>query len=220
MMHFENQPSRSGLMNPRIYPINSEKSDATHARLVFAAVLFADIKGFTRFCQSVDPCVAFHTLSTFHQRMAEVVAEYSTTVTTNAGDEVMAAWCGTPSAVSSTALRCGFAMLESIDAWNREDVSLRPGLNIGVGLHAGPVILGRIPGLRESRMSVFGDTVNTASRLEHMTRIYPTDLIASDELVRVVCKHSLSETGINRLHSAITTTIRDRTGLLSIRIAI
>ncbi len=206
MMHFENQPGRSDLMNPRIYPINSEKSDATHARLVFAAVLFADIKGFTRFCQSVDPCVAFQTLSTFHQRMAEVVAEYSTTVTMNTGDEVMAAWCGTPSDVSSTALRCRLcnAGVDGCPGTARMFLcGLR--LNIGVGLHAGPVILGRIPGLRESRMSVFGDTVNTASRLEHMTRIYPTDLIASDQLVRVVCKHSPSETGINRLHTAITT---------------
>ena len=110
-------------------------------------------------------------------------------------------------------------MLESVEAWNREDRSHRPSLNIGVGLHAGPVVLGEIPGLSERRMSVFGDTVNTASRLEQMTRAYSTDLIASDELVRLASAITPVESDANRLHSAITAKVRDRAGLLSIRIS-
>jgi class 3 adenylate cyclase len=213
MLGVENLASHSN------YPIAFEMGANRDAKLVFASVVFADIKGFTRFCQAVDLPSAFHTLSAFHRRMTQVVSEFSATVITNSGDEVMAAWCGTPSFVSSKALRCGFAMLESVEAWNREDSSLRPDLNIGVGIHAGPVVLGQIPGLSESRMSVFGDTVNTASRLEQMTRAYSTDLIASDELVRLASATASAENGANRLHSAITAKVRDRAGLLSIRIS-
>ncbi|WP_417020983.1 adenylate/guanylate cyclase domain-containing protein [Candidatus Phyllobacterium onerii] len=212
MLRVENHAGRSHCPTPF-------EMDSRDAKLVFASALFADIKGFTRFCQAVDLPSAFHALSTFHRRMAQVVSGFSATVITNTGDEVMAAWCGTPSAVASKALRCGFAMLESVEAWNREDSSRRPGLNIGVGLHAGPVVLGQIPGLSESRMSVFGDTVNTASRLEQMTRAYSTDLIASDELVRMASAITTAERGSNRLHSAITAKVRDRAGLLSIRIS-
>jgi class 3 adenylate cyclase len=213
MLRVENHASRNN------YPVPFEMDDNRDAKLVFASVLFADIKGFTRFWQAVDLPLAFHTLSAFHRRMAQVVSGFSATVITNTGDEVMAAWCGTPSVVSSKALRCGFAMLESLEAWNREDRSVRPDLNIGVGLHAGPVVLGHIPGLSESRMSVFGDTVNTASRLEQMTRAYSTDLIASEELVRMASAIAPAKSGTNRLHPAITAKVRDRAGLLSIRIS-
>ncbi|CAN7324480.1 adenylate/guanylate cyclase domain-containing protein [Phyllobacterium sp. LjRoot231] len=203
---------------PLSYPTISQLDDSPDVKVVYAAVLFADIKGFTRFCQSVDLSTAFHTLSVFHQRMARVISSYAQTVTTKAGDEVMAAWCGEPSIVTTKALRCGFAMLETMRAWNNEDFSSRQALNIGIGVHAGPVVLGRIPG--ESRMSVFGDTVNTASRLEQMTRTYSTDLIASDELVSTAYSRTPFEVGPSRFCPSVTIKVRDRAGSLPIRIAV
>jgi len=215
-MQTENSMSEPGY--PVNYPAVSRLDHNPDVKLVYAAVLFADIKGFTRFCQSVDLSTAFHTLSVFHQRMARVISSYAQTVTTSAGDEVMAAWCGEPSLVTTKALRCGFTMLEAMSAWNSEDVSSRQALNIGIGVHAGPVILGRIPG--ESRMSVFGDTVNIASRLEQMTRAYSTDLIASDELVSTAYSYTRSEVGPSRFCPSVTIKVRDRAGSLPIRIAV
>ena len=85
---------------------------------VFAAVLFADIKGFTRFCQSVDLHTAFHTLSAFHQRMARIISRHPGSITANVGDEVMAAWCGEPSSVALKALQmriCNAGIDETVE---------------------------------------------------------------------------------------------------------
>ena len=216
MMQYENLTARHGVGHLQNHPIVASGDDAPETPLVFAAVLFADIKGFTRFCQLVDPQTAFRMLSTFHERMAEVVADHSATLTAATGDEVMAAWCGTPSRVAAKALRCGYAMLETVSEFNQNEAFLAFDLKIGVGIHAGSVILGRIPG--SANLSVYGDTVNIASRLEQMTRGYDTDLIVSEELLQ---KAALLPQAIEteRLRTAITTTLRDRKGSIKIRVA-
>jgi class 3 adenylate cyclase len=219
MMQIENRMNQNGVRDTRNYPAVFQLDNNSEVKVVFAAVLFADIKGFTRFCQSVDLHTAFHTLSAFHQRMGRIISRHPGTITANVGDEVMAAWCGEPSSVALKALRCGFAMLESMRLWNGENSS-RQSLDIGIGIHAGPVALGCIPATRDSRMSVFGDTVNIASRLEQMTRVYSTDLIASDELVKTVAAYAPSEVGPRRFQPSITAKIRERVGLLPIRIAV
>jgi len=214
-MQLEKTSASHGMDKFRSYPAHCYGGATHEAPLLFAAVLFADIKGFTRFCQSVDPYTAFRVLSTFHERMAEVISDHSATVTAVAGDEVMAAWCGTPSSVAAKALRCGNAMLKTVSEFNSEEAFLPFDLSIGVGIHAGHVILGRVPGSLNN--SVYGDTVNIASRLEQMTRTYQTDLIVSDELVQMAALSHKIET--QRLWSPITATLRDRKGAIKIRIA-
>ena len=110
-------------------------------------------------------------------------------------------------------------MLESTRIWNGEARSPEQALNIGIGIHAGPVALGRISRTCDNRMSVFGDTVNIASRLQEMTRAYSTDMIVSDELVKMASVHAPSEVYSGRFQPAVTTRIRNRAGLLPIRIA-
>lgn len=216
MMHLDTTSARHGMENFRNYPAVADLEDAPGAPLVFAAVLFADIKGYTRFCQSVDPHTAFRTLSTFHEQMADIISDHSATVMTARGDEVMAAWCGTPSSVAAKALRCGFAMLGAVAALSRNNAFPPYDLNIGVGIHAGHVVVGQIPGI--SDLSVYGDTVNIASRLEQLTRTYQTDLIVSEEVVqRAIPLQQTME--MNRFHSPIATTLRDRNGSIKIRIA-
>jgi adenylate cyclase len=51
---------------------------------------------------------------------------------------------------------------------------------MGVGLHTGPAVLGRVGGERSARLTALGDTVNTASRLEGMTKEFGSMLVASE----------------------------------------
>lgn len=219
MMQIDSSMNHNGFADRGNYRAVFQLDYHGDVKEVFAAVLFADIKGFTRFCQSVDLHTAFHTLSAFHQRMARIISRHPGSITANVGDEVMAAWCGEPSSVALKALRCGFAMLESMKLWN-SDNSARHSLDIGIGIHAGPVALGRIAATRDSPMSVFGDTVNVASRLEQMTRAYSTDLIVSDELAKTVAAYAPTEVGPERFQPSIRANIRERVGLLAIRIAV
>ena len=84
-------------------------------------------------------------------------------------------------------MRCAFAMLASLELWNVErEQRGEPRLRMWIGAHFGPAVLGDIGNERNMAFAVVGDTVNTASRLQALTREMQSDLIASDVLVTAV----------------------------------
>ena len=56
-------------------------------------------------------------------------------------------------------------------------------LRIGIGLHAGPTIVGEMGYGRAAQLTAIGDTVNTASRLETLTKEFGAELVVSQELL-------------------------------------
>ncbi|MGL4962269.1 MAG: adenylate/guanylate cyclase domain-containing protein [Inquilinus sp.] len=187
-------------------------------RSAFAAVLFADIVGFTRLCQTLEPAGTFALLSGFHQRMAEAAAEHGATIGDPIGDGIMAVWCGPAPAAARAALRCGFAMLEAIEDWNRARRDGLP-LSIGVGLHAGTVMIGRVGAAGHDKLGAFGDTVNVAHRLERLTRTRRSDIIVSEELFRAVADHAPSERRLAHFPVVCSAEIPGRAEGLAIRMA-
>ena len=81
-------------------------------------------------------------------------------------------------------IRCGIDLLKSLKTLNIElsknyDVEI----SIGIGIHYGPVVLGTIGNEYRMEGTVIGDTVNTASRLEALTKTLKTPLLVSGEVV-------------------------------------
>lgn len=188
-------------------------------RSAFAAVLFADIVGFTRLCEALEPAGAFALLSGFHHRMAQAAAGHGAAIADPIGDGMMAVWCGPAPAAARSALRCGFAMLEAIEEWNRARRDGLP-LRIGVGLHAGAVMIGRVGAAGHDKLGAFGDTVNIAHRLERMTRTHRTDIIVSDDLFQAVADHPPPDGRLARFPAVRRTHIPGRAGGLAIRAAV
>ncbi|MGK9166627.1 adenylate/guanylate cyclase domain-containing protein [Inquilinus limosus] len=188
-------------------------------RAAFAAVLFADIVGFTRLCETLEPAGTFALLSGFHHRMAQAVAGHGAAIADPIGDGVMAVWCGPAPAAARSALRCGFAMLEAIEDWNRARRDGLP-LRIGVGLHAGAVMIGRVGAAGHDKLGAFGDTVNVAHRLERMTRTHRTDIIVSDDLFQAVADHAPADSRLARFPTVRRTHIPGRAEGLAIRAAV
>ena len=126
------------------------------------------------------------TLREFHALMEQEVFGHSGTLDKYLGDGLMATF-GTPfvgQADAINALRCAQAMMAAADRWNnRRNTAGEPPIRVSFGLHYGPVVLGDI-GLTRLEFAVIGSTVNTASRLEALTRALDCALVASDDLVR------------------------------------
>ena len=148
-------------------------------------VLFADIVGFTHVSEALPAERVIELLREFHGRMSRCVFEQDGTVDKYIGDAIMATF-GTPLGGpddGSRALACARAMVASVAEWNRERWAegFSP-IQIGIGLHYGPAVLGDIGGERRLEFTVVGDTVNVASRLEGLTRTLGVDVAISDEL--------------------------------------
>ena len=103
------------------------------------------------------------------------------------GDGIMALFGidGDPAKASRHALAAAFRMSGRIDDLNRTfaDDLPRP-LRIGIGIHFGNVVLGEMGGGRATSLTAIGDCVNTASRLESLSKSYDAELIVSEDAER------------------------------------
>lgn len=121
-------------------------------------VLFADLVGFTQFANKLPPDAVIHVLNDIFSEFDALVDQFRVEKIKTIGDAYMVVGKGDPRAVVDLA----FAMFKAIHAYNAMngvELSLR------IGVHVGPTVAGVI-GLKRFLYDVWGDAVNTASRLE------------------------------------------------------
>jgi adenylate cyclase len=154
------------------------------------AVLFVDIVGFTRMAEAMAPEAVVTMLRQFHERMTAQIFACGGTVEKYIGDAIFAVF-GVPHGSADdavNALTCAEMMLQALDSWNAERIAAgETPLAIGIGLNYGPAVLGDVGSEHSMSFTVIGDTVNTASRLQGLTRIFGTPLVVGDALVSAVC---------------------------------
>src|SRR4029077_70089 len=161
--------------------------DLDTARIQLVAVLFVDMIGFTRISARLPSGEVSGLLREFLCFFEEAVFAHGGTLDKYLGDGLMATF-GTPrpgQRDATNALACAAEIAERIVVWNahRQSAGLEP-LRIGIGVHYGEVVLGDIGGERRMEFAVVGDTVNTASRIQDMTRTLGVAILASDAIVR------------------------------------
>ncbi len=154
-----------------------------------AAVLFADIRGFTTRCETMPPEEAIAFLRDFHARMEDIIFRHGGTLDKILGDGLLAVF-GIPDrghGDAGDALACAQEMIRSVAIWNDERAANGQfPVQIGVGLHHGPVVTGDLGSERLMTFTVVGDTVNVASRLQSLSKDMGTRLVVSEALVNAV----------------------------------
>jgi adenylate cyclase len=153
------------------------------------AVLFADIVAFTRMAEDMAPENVLALLREFHTRMTAQIFARAGTVDQYMGDGIIAVF-GATAATSNdaaNALSCAEMMLDTLERWNQERESSGDArLDIGIGVNYGPVVLGDVGSEHSMSFTAIGDTVNTAARLQALTRSLDTPLVVGDALVRAI----------------------------------
>ena len=145
-----------------------------------AVVMFVDIVGFTRLSEAMAPADAMALLRRFHTEVERAVFAHGGMVDKFMGDGAMACF-GVPDPSPTAAADAVGAALALLDALA---TTAAPPLRVGIGIHAGPVLMGDVGGATQFQFSVVGDTVNVASRLEGLTREFASPLIVSEEVFR------------------------------------
>jgi class 3 adenylate cyclase len=149
------------------------------------AILFVDIRGYSRIAARLGPDEVFALLDCFHARMTAIVEAHGGVVHKHLGDGFMAVFGAVEADPhdAKRAIDCAFAMVEALAQWSDERRAAGGApVMIGVGLHYGMAAFGPAGG----EPAIIGDTVNVASRLERLTRRLDAVIAVSDEALGAV----------------------------------
>lgn len=153
------------------------------------SAMFVDLVGFTSYAEGEEPEVVMEMLRSFHARMSTELFRFDGTLEKYIGDALLAVF-GLPEPQISDparALRCAHAMMAACDSWNEDRAGAGlPAMGMGIGLHCGPAVLGDIGSESAMAFTAIGDTINTASRLQSLTRERQCRLIVSRQMIEAV----------------------------------
>jgi adenylate cyclase len=127
-------------------------------------VLFADIVGFTALSATISPAALVRMLDTIFSEFDRLADQHGLEKIKTIGDAYMVA-AGVPSPSPDHAPRAVHLALDMIAALARFNADTGNTLRVRIGIHSGPVVAGVI-GRRKFIYDLWGDTVNTASRME------------------------------------------------------
>lgn len=147
-----------------------ESGHLRHHQRCTVTVLFADVRGYTRFSETVGAVELARVTRLLMTALTEVVLRHQGTVDKYMGDTIMAFW-GAPLPGQHQAERAVVAavdMLEAISQLNQE--GKLPGLRIGIGINTGDAVVGDMGSEFRFDYTVIGPSVNVASYLESGTR--------------------------------------------------
>ncbi len=158
-----------------------------------ATVMFTDLRGFTSFAESLTPDRVIEVLNRYLSEMSGAILDHRGTLVSYMGDGIMAVF-GAPiedQRHPDNALSCAQEMLSvrlpRFNAWLRDE-GLSEGFRMGIGLNSGHVMSGNVGSEQRVEYAAVGDTTNSASRLESLTKGTPHQLFFSE-----TTKEGLSE---------------------------
>lgn len=171
------------LKNPDALRQGGQKTDLS--------VLFADIKGFTTYCESRDPEAVVEQLNEYLDRMTRVIFQNNGTLDKYIGDCIMAIF-GAPSKQlcpdhAFRAVNAAVCMLEELEdlkrQWQQRGMEV---LDIGIGVNTGAMVVGNFGSSVLWDYTVIGDEVNLGARLETLTRTYGKSIVISQSTYELV----------------------------------
>jgi class 3 adenylate cyclase len=147
------------------------------------AVLFSDLRGFTRYSEQVPPEQLIAELNNYLDAMVSVIRSEGGVVDKFIGDAIMVVF-GIPRPRPDDALRAvrtAAAMQQALARHNeRRAAAGRPPLRHGIGVHFGPAVAGHVGNEDRLQFTVVGDVVNVASRLESATKAAGVAVLISE----------------------------------------
>lgn len=152
-----------------------------------ATVMFTDIRNFTAITAGKPPSEVLLWLNDYLTEMSALIEAEHGFLNKFIGDGIMVLFgvplSGGPEEDACRAVRTALAMLAKVEHWNRrhKDDPKFPEIQIGIGIHSGPVTAGNVGSHQRLEYSAIGATVNLASRLEGLTKEFHTPIILTAE---------------------------------------
>ncbi len=155
------------------------------------AILFADVRNFTGMSESVSGEELIRNLNRYLAEMVTIIRAHHGHVDKFIGDGILAVFGlehEDHARAAAEALSCSHAMLQQVRKIAPE---LTLPFEIGIGIHAGDAIAGVIGSADRLEFTVIGDAVNTAARLEGLSKETGFPIVMSNELLADLASHPL-----------------------------
>lgn len=162
--------------------VDVELGDQVQATMT---IMFADVRSFTTLSEQMTPKENFEFINQLLGQLGPIVRQYQGFIDKYIGDGIMALFPSHPDSALSAAIETQ-QVLQSYNA-RRAKENLFP-IRLGCGLHTGNMILGVIGEAERIDGTVISDTVNTASRLESMTKTFGATIIISGEMLAQITR--------------------------------
>lgn len=182
------------------------------------AILFSDVRGFTRLSEELLAYDVVHLLNRHFRRLGDAILRHGGYIDKYIGDSIMALFGlddDDPAAACAGAIRAGLDMvagMEEVNDYLRRYFGVV--LRIGVGIHHGEVVVGELGHPSKMQLTAIGDPVNVASRIESATKEAGVPLLVSDDALRPVAAAARTgrvvdvslkgKSGVHRLHEVVS----------------
>jgi len=159
----------------------AEQSTAMEAsrQLLHGTCLVTDAEQYTALAERLGPDALAALMNDYYSVLFRVVEEYGGEISDTAGDSMVAVWAtAVPDAsVRARALGASVAMIERIDAFNRQRPNAQ--LPTRIGLESGELVIGNIGAEQRYEYRAIGDIVNTAARIQGLNGVLGTRVLVS-----------------------------------------
>jgi adenylate cyclase len=178
---------------PVVDEVLRRSDDDLHLRgvRVDATVMFSDLRAFTTFAETMPADEVIEVLNEYLIEMSDAILDSGGTLVAYMGDGIMAVF-GAPIEADDHADRALTAAREMLSErlprfnhWLTEN-GFHDGFRMGIGLSSGPLMSGTVGSSRRLEYTAIGDTTNTASRLEAMTKRTPHSILISESTRRLL----------------------------------
>lgn len=175
------------LLPPTATAAEGRRPGGLEGREQRVTALFVDLRGSTRLGETKLPYDVLFILNQFFAEMTQAIHATRGHYAQFNGDGLLALYGlnGSPEEGARDAVRGAAAMLARLDKLNETLHSELPSpLRVGIGVHAGEAIVGAMGPPRALTVTAIGDTINTAARLESLTKEHGVSVILSEDVVR------------------------------------
>lgn len=140
-------------------------------------VLFTDIRDYTTISEQMTPEENFHFVSSYNKRMGPIIRNHQGFINQYLGDAIMALF---PESAEN-ALKAAIEMHRNIREFNEAQKAINaPAIKMGLGMHTGALIMGITGDKDRLDATTISDAVNTASRIESLTKYYKVNILLSE----------------------------------------
>jgi adenylate cyclase len=198
--YVDREIARDLLRRPEAARLGGEKREVV--------ILFSDIRGFTPLSETLSPEAIIKLVNRHFSRMIEVISRHRGIIVDFLGDAILAFFDpldGPLDPMVPQAVRCALEMQEAMTAENAA-APQAPQLKMGIGLHAGEVVVGNIGSEYRAKYGIIGAAVNLTHRIQGQA--LGGEVMVSDAVYRrlgegVQVQRSL-ETRLKGIHDPVT----------------